>query len=105
MTARPTRPAWAVAGERLLELVIRVCGVSAVIFVLAIFFFVLREAAPVLASPEFSLREFLFSTAWYPTSVHNVRFGILALIVWTGCVCGLAILIAVPFSLGAAISI
>lgn len=102
---RPRRSAWAVAGEFLVEWLIRVCGVSAVIFVLAIFFFVFREAAPILRSPEFSLTEFLFSSAWYPTSVNNVRYGILALIVGTGCVSGLAVLIAVPFSLGAAISI
>lgn len=102
---RPSRPFWAVSGEFVLELIIRLCGVSAVVFVLAIFFFVFKEAAPVLASPEFSLREFLFSSAWYPTSVNNVRYGILALIVGTGCVSGLAVLIAVPFSLGAAISI
>ena len=38
-----------------------------------------------------------------PTSVSNVRYGVLALIVGTGCVSGLAVLLAVPFSLGAAI--
>jgi phosphate transport system permease protein len=102
---RPSRSSWAVGGEFALEVLIRVCGVSAVIFVLAIFFFVFREAVPVLMSPEFSLREFLFSSAWYPTSVNNVRYGTLALITGTACVSGLAVLIAVPFSLGAAISI
>lgn len=102
---RPTRSAWAVFGERCLEVLIRVCGVSAVIFVLAIFFFVFREAAPVLSSPHFRLSQFLASPEWYPTSVHNVRYGVFALFAGTACVSGLAILIAVPFSLGAAISI
>jgi phosphate transport system permease protein len=101
--SRPTRPAWAVYGEKLLELVIRLCGVSAIIFVLAIFFFVFKEAAPVLWSKNFKLSQFLFSPEWYPTSVSNVRYGVLVLIVGTGCVSGLAVLLAVPFSLGAAI--
>ncbi len=102
---RPTRPRWAVFGESAFEWLIRACGVSAVIFVLAIFFFVFREAAPILTSSEFHLTEFLFSTEWYPTSPTNVRYGILALIAGTAAVSGLAVLIAVPFSLGAAISI
>jgi phosphate transport system permease protein len=104
-TLRPSRPSWAIWSERGLEILIRVCGVSAVLFVLAIFFFVFREAAPVLGSPHFKLSQFLFSAEWYPTSVHHVRYGILALIAGTASVSGLAVLIAVPFSLGAAISI
>ena len=52
--SRPVRPAWAVAGERALELLIKVCGISAIIFVLGTFFFVAREAVPILASPEFA---------------------------------------------------
>jgi phosphate transport system permease protein len=78
-------------------------GVSAIFFVVAIFFFIFREAAPMLYSHHFSLKEFLFSGQWYPTSVSNVRYGTLALIVGTGCVSGLAVAVAVPFSLGAAI--
>jgi phosphate transport system permease protein len=87
----------------MLELLIRFCGVSAILFVLAIFFFVFKEAAPVLWSKNFKLLQFLSSPEWYPTSVSNVRYGVLALIVGTGCVSGLAVLLAVPFSLGAAI--
>jgi phosphate transport system permease protein len=105
-TARPTRALWAVIGERLLELLIRLSGISAIIFVLAIFFFIFREAAPLLFSNgHFNIPEFLTSTKWYPTSESNVRYGVLALIVGTACVSGLAVLIAVPFSLGAAIFI
>jgi len=102
---RPARSRLAVLGERSLEILIRLAGVSAVFFVLAIFFFVFREAAPVLVSDSFSLKEFLSSVEWYPTSVVNVRYGILGLIVGTACVSGLAVLIAVPFSLGSAIFI
>ncbi|MCX8157026.1 MAG: phosphate ABC transporter permease subunit PstC [Verrucomicrobiae bacterium] len=100
---RPARPAWAIYGEKGLEWIIRVAGVSAIIFVLAIFFFVFREAAPILVSKDFSLSQFLFSTEWYPTSAVNVRYGTLALTVGTFSVTILAMLIAVPFGLGGAI--
>jgi phosphate transport system permease protein len=100
---RPTRAAWAIVGESFIETLIRISGVSAIIFILAIFFFIFREAAPVLFSGHFHFAEFLGSTKWYPTSVSNVRYGALALIVGTACVSGLAVAIAVPFSLGAAI--
>lgn len=102
-TARPVRPRAAVLGEKALEALIRLCGVSAIVFVAAIFFFVLREAAPVLFSKGFSLWQFLFSTEWYPTSATNVRYGTFALTVGTLSVTALAMLIAVPFGLGAAI--
>ena len=92
-------------GEKLLEALIRLSGYSAIIFVLSIFFFIFREAAPVLASESFRLGQFLFSTEWYPTSVSNVRYGTLALTVGTASVTVLAMLLAVPFGLGGAIYI
>jgi phosphate transport system permease protein len=102
-TVRPSRPRWAVEGERLLEVVIRLCGVSAILFVVSIVFFVFREAAPVLFSEHFDLGQFLFSTEWYPTSVSNVRYGTLALTVGTVSVTALAMALAVPFGLGGAV--
>jgi len=101
--ARPRRSLPSLFAERALETTIRLCGVSAVLFVLAIFFFIFREAAPVLFSREFHLSEFLFSTQWYPTSESNVRYGTLALTLGTLSVTGVAIALAVPFGLGAAI--
>jgi phosphate transport system permease protein len=100
---RAVRPRWRRLAEAGLEALIRLCGVSAILFVLAIFFFVFREAAPVLVSEEFSLSEFLSSTAWYPTSASNVRFGTLALTVGSLTVTALAMAIAVPLGLGAAV--
>jgi phosphate transport system permease protein len=100
---RPRRSRWATLGERAFEAVIRLCGMSAIVFVAAIFLFVLREAAPVLVREEFSLSQFLFSTEWYPTSASNVRYGTLALTVGTLSVTALAMALAVPFGLGAAI--
>jgi phosphate transport system permease protein len=98
-----TRPAWAVLGERALEILIYLCGISAIIFVLGIFFFVFKEAFPVLGNPQFSFRQFLFSDQWYPTSELNKRYGVLAMIAGTLSVTALAMAIAVPFGLGAAI--
>ena len=97
------RPLPSLLAERALEALIRLSGVSAIVFVLAIFFFIFREAAPVLFSPNFHLSEFLFSTQWYPTSVSNVRYGTLALTIGSLSVTGVALVLAVPFGLGAAI--
>ena len=101
MTA--SRSPLAIYGEKAIELVIRICGMSAIIFVFAIFFFVFREGAPFLSDPKFSLWKFLTSTEWYPTSMSNVRYGTFALIAGTLSVTGTAMVIAVPFGLGAAI--
>ena len=100
---RPRRSTASLLAERALEVAIRASGVSAIVFVLAIFFFIFREAAPVLFSRDFSLPEFLFSTQWYPTSVSNVRYGTLALTLGTLSVTVVAIVLAIPFGLGAAI--
>jgi len=99
------RPGWAVLGERALEILIYLCGISAIIFVIGIFFFVFKEAFPVLTNEKFSLGQFLFSDQWYPTSAVNKRYGVLAMIAGTFGVTVLAMAIAVPFGLGAAIYI
>jgi len=100
---RPQRTRLAVFGERALETTIRLSGMSAIFFVLAIFFFIFREAAPILFSRDFDIVQFLFSPEWYPTSVSNVRYGTLALSIGTLSVTAVAIVLAVPFGLGAAI--
>lgn len=102
---KAARPAWAVLGERALEVLIYLCGISAIIFVLGIFFFVFKEAFPVLGNDKFSLSQFLFSDQWYPTSEVNKRYGVLAMIAGTFGVTALAMLIAVPFGIGGAIYI
>ena len=102
---RRRRSVVAMTVERLAEAVIRAAGFSAIFFVLAIFFFVFREAAPVLFKESFHPLEFLFSTRWYPTSDVNVRYGTFALTIGSISVTALAMAIAVPFGLGAAIYI
>ena len=43
---RAGRGAVSIAGEKLIEALIRLCGICAIIFVFSIFFFVFREAVP-----------------------------------------------------------
>lgn len=89
--------------EHLIEAVILLCGMSAILFVFAIFFFVFREGAGLLLSGRFDVWQFLTSVEWYPTSPRHVRYGALALLAGTFSVTVLAMLLAVPFGLGAAI--
>jgi phosphate transport system permease protein len=84
-----------------IESTIRLCGISAIVFVFAIFFFVFREAAPILS--KLDLGKFFFTTAWYPTSMGTPRFGVGALIIGTLSVTLFSMALAVPFGLGAAV--
>lgn len=88
--------------EFVIEWLIRICGVSAVVFVFGIFFFVFREGAPMIFG-SLDLGQFLGSVEWYPDSPVNKRYGILALLAGTGSVTIMAMIIAVPFGLGAAV--
>ena len=88
--------------EPFIEWMIRLCGISAIIFVFGIFFFVFREGADFFFH-KLDLVEFFTSPEWYPTSVSHKRYGVLALIAGTASVTLLAMAIAVPFGLGAAI--
>jgi phosphate transport system permease protein len=89
--------------ESLVEWLIRLCGVSAIVFVFGIFYFVFREGAGLLWGGRFSVFQFLTSIEWYPTSQSQVRYGALGLIAGTLSVTLLAMAIAVPFGVGAAI--
>jgi phosphate transport system permease protein len=99
-----TRRRSEVVAESAIELVIRLCGISAIVFVFGIFFFVFREGAGFLFH-GLDLRQFFGSIEWYPTSESHVRYGVLALIAGTASVTMLAMAIAVPFGIGAAIFI
>ena len=90
--------------EKPTEWLIRLCGWSAIIFVFAIFFFVFREAAPLLLG-KLDFGEFLTSTNWRPDSQVRPQYGILALMAGTVSVTLLSMVIAVPFGLGAAVFI
>ena len=89
-------------GESVAELAIRICGWSAIVFVFAIFFFVLREGAPALFG-ALDIKEFFGSVNWRPESPSRPQFGILALLAGTASVTALAMIISVPAGFGAAI--
>ena len=88
--------------ELLVEWTIRICGWSAILFVFAIFFFVFREAVPVLVG-QLDLTEFFTSVNWRPDSRIRPQFGILALLAGTASVTILAMAISVPAGFAAAI--
>ena len=104
MPAIPHRPRVDILAERAIEVLIRLCGISAILFVFGIFFFVFREGSQLLFH-GFNFREFFFSQEWYPSSQTHVRYGALALIAGTASVTVLAMALAVPFGIGAAIFI
>ena len=79
-------------------------GVSAILFIVGIFAFITREGVGFL-SEGFKFTEFFGSPAWRPTSDTHPTYGALALIAGTASVTGLAMVVSVPFSLGAAIYI
>jgi phosphate transport system permease protein len=79
-------------------------GVSAIVFIVGIFVFITKEGFPFMVE-TLNLKEFFTSPRWAPTSDHNPTYGALALIAGTASVTGMAMLVAIPFSLGAAIYI
>ncbi|MBC7928555.1 MAG: phosphate ABC transporter permease subunit PstC [Bryobacteraceae bacterium] len=96
---------WRKVTESLIEGLIRLCGISATVFVIGIFVFVCREALPLRNDGGFDLSQFFLSDQWYPTSEISRRYGVLAMIVGTFSVTLLAMLMAAPLGLGAAIYI
>ena len=94
--------AWYV--DKLAQGVVFVSGISAILLIVGIFTFVTMEGFGFLLE-GFSFSEFFLSEWWEPTDDDEPTYGILALIAGTASVTGLAMLVAIPFSLGAAIFI
>ena len=85
--------------EYIITRLVRVSGYSAVVFVAAILFFLLREGLPALG--EVSLRD-LLAVRWYP--IENY-YGILPLITGSLIITVGAMLIAFPFGIATAVFI
>ena len=83
--------------EKLITNTIRVAGSSSIVFILLIFFFLMREGLPALG--EVSFKD-LLSTRWYPI---EGLFGILPLLSGSLIVTVFSILIALPLGVGTAI--
>jgi phosphate transport system permease protein len=93
--------AWYV--DKAVAVLVFIGGISAIVFILGIFAFITHGGIGFLLG-GFDPVEFFGSPAWRPTS-QNPTYGALALIAGTASVTGLAMLVSVPFSLGAAIFI
>jgi len=90
--------------DRAVQAIVFIGGISAIVFIIGIFVFISKEGFGFLVD-GFNFKEFFFSPNWRPTSETKETYGILALIAGTASVTGLAMLVAIPFSLGAAIFI
>ena len=90
--------------DKLVQVLVFIGGISAIIFIIGIFVFVTKEGFGFILE-TFDFAEFFGSPRWKPTSEYRPTYGILALIAGTASVTGLAMLVAIPFSLGAAIYI
>ena len=90
--------------DKAVQILVFIGGISAIVFIIGIFVFITREGFQ-FAFGQLSWVEFLTSPRWRPTSEYNATYGILAMIVGTASVTGLAMVVAIPFSLGAAIFI
>jgi phosphate transport system permease protein len=90
--------------DKLVQVLVFIGGISAIIFVVGIFVFVTKEGMGFLLD-RFDFKEFFTSPYWYPAEEEDPEYGILALIAGTASVTGLAMLVAIPFSLGAAVYI
>jgi phosphate transport system permease protein len=91
---------WAI--DKLAQALIFAGGISGIVLIIGIFVFVSREGLGFLGTID--VVDFFTNQAWRPTS-ENPTYGALALIVGTASVTGLAMLVSVPLSLGAAIYI
>lgn len=100
---QPFRHRLVAVSEPLVEAAIRLSGWSAIFFVFMIFFFVFREAAPLVGTLDW--HEFFTSPDWRPDSRIRPQYGTLALLSGTVAVTALAMLLSVPTGLGAAIFI
>jgi len=91
--------------EKPIEWIIRICGWSSIIGILAIFVFIFKEAAPLV--PRLDWVHFFTSSRWIPApgAGNAPSFGALALLVGTFSVTFIALILAVPIGLGAAVYI
>ncbi len=89
--------------DKLVQGIVFLGGSSAIIFIIGIFIFIAKEGLGFLVK-HVAMKGFLFSPYWEPT-IDDPEYGIWAMIVGTASVTGLAIVVSIPLSLGAAIYI
>ncbi len=90
--------------DKIVQVLVFIGGISAIVFIIGIFVFITTEGAGFLFD-GFSFKEFFLSPYWEPSDEDLPEYGILALMAGTASVTGLAMIVAIPFSLGTAIFI
>jgi phosphate transport system permease protein len=88
--------------DKLVQIIVFFGGISAIIFIIGIFVFITKEGFGFIID-TMDPWEFFGSEYWEPSDEDAPEYGILALIAGTASVTGLALVVSIPFSLGAAI--
>ncbi len=88
--------------DKLVQILVFIGGISAIVFIVGIFVFITKEGLAFVIGPM-DFTEFFTSPYWEPSDEDAPEYGILALMAGTASVTGLAMVVAIPFSLGAAI--
>ena len=90
--------------DKAVQVLVFLAGVSAIVFIVGIFVFITKEGLG-FVTETLEVESFFFSEYWEPSDEDAPEYGILALVAGTASVTGLAMIVAIPFSLGAAIYI
>ena len=90
--------------DKLMQSLVFISGISAIIFIIGIFVFITMEGISFVFD-DMDFVEFFTSEFWTPSDEDDPEYGILALMAGTASVTGLAMIVAIPFALGAAIYI
>lgn len=90
--------------DKVMQVLVFVGGISAIVFIIGIFIFITKEGLGFMTD-RMDFAEFFTTEYWFPSDEDDPEYGILALVVGTASVTGLAMLVAIPFALGAAIYI
>jgi len=90
--------------DKFMQTLVFISGISAIIFIVGIFVFITMEGVGFIFD-DMDFMEFFTSEYWSPSDEDDPEYGILALIAGTASVTGLAMIVAIPFALGAAIYI
>lgn len=91
--------------EPLIRGIIYVSGWSSILFVAAIFFFIFKEAAPILAKVDWG--EFFFENRWIPNPAegNEASFGAAGILYGTFAITVVSTMIAMPLGFAAAVYI
>ena len=90
--------------DKLVQILVFIGGISAIVFIVGIFIFITKEGIGFIVN-TMDVKEFFLSPYWEPSDEDAPEYGILALMAGTASVTGLALVVSIPFSLGAAIYI